>query len=48
MRDSETIVAINTDPHAPIFGMADYGIVADARQATPTLVRAIKKFKESR
>ena len=45
MKDSRVIVAVNKDEEAPIFGVADYGLVAD--QALPDSRRSLKKLGNS-
>lgn len=48
MKDAEVVVAVNDDPDAPIFGAADYGLVADLREACPALVQAVRARKRRR
>ena len=42
MRTARCIVAINKDPEAPIFKVADYGIVGDVTEVLPALTEAVK------
>jgi len=44
---SKVIVVVNTDPEAPFFKAADYGIIGDAFEVVPRLNQAIEKFKAS-
>ena len=47
MKDSELIVAVNTDPSAPIFDVADYGSTEDLLEVVPALVGAIRAMRGS-
>jgi electron transfer flavoprotein alpha subunit len=45
MQSSELIIAINKNPEAPIFKVADYGIVGDVLEVLPALVKEIKRAR---
>ncbi len=48
MKGARTIVAINKDPEAPIFKMADLGVVGDVHKVVPMLIEEIKRRKAAR
>jgi len=45
MKSAATIVAVNTDPHAPIFDYAHYGLVADLFEVCEELTAAVRARK---
>ena len=46
IRGADKIIAVNNDPEAPIFGMADIGIVGDALEVIPALIAELKKGRD--
>lgn len=47
MQSSDIVIAINKNPDAPIFGVADYGIVGDVHEVVPALIRKLREAKGS-
>ena len=45
MKDCRVIIAVNTDPEAPIFDVAHYGVVGDVLEFLPALTAAVKARK---
>ena len=43
IRGADTIIAVNSDPNAPIFGVADLGIVGDALEIIPKLIEQLER-----
>jgi electron transfer flavoprotein alpha subunit len=46
MQDSDMVIAINRDRHAPIFEVATYGIVGDLFQVVPAITKQIRELKQ--
>jgi electron transfer flavoprotein alpha subunit len=48
MSSSDVVVAINKDPDAPIFSIADFGIVGDIFTVLPEIIEAVKELQAKR
>ena len=48
MQDSDVIIAVNRDHHAPIFEVATYGIVGDVFQVIPAITKRLKDLKKQK
>jgi electron transfer flavoprotein alpha subunit len=48
MQDSDVIIAVNRDHHAPIFEVATYGIVGDVFQVIPAITSRIKEARKQK
>jgi len=47
MQSSDCIIAVNKNPDAPIFDVADYGIVGDLYKVIPMMVEEVRKVREA-
>ena len=47
MKSSDCIVAVNTDPNAPIFDVAHYGVVGDVGEILPRLLQQVKEAQNN-
>jgi electron transfer flavoprotein alpha subunit len=47
IRDARVVVGVNTDPHATLFGVSDYGVVGDLREIAPLLTAAVRAARGS-
>ena len=48
MRTSEAIIAINSDPEAPIFTVADFGIIGDIFTIVPEIIKEVQRVKSQK